>query len=287
MRTDSTPTGLVDEAFWASFWESHPYSWPVIGWMSDIDQYRLKDAQDYFKRHYSPQNCTAIFAGDIKAGEIKSLALRYFGRLERSAQEPDPIITQEPEQPAPKRMVAEADSDDMIQCQWHGPAQVHKDSAALDVLAVALTDLTGRLHKRLVLEKKIALGAGSYYWGLRYGGVLNCYAQPDLEGVKDKDARIGEVERGIYAVIEEIKDNGITDRELEKVKNKLLAGQVRQLQTLDGITSLLGYYDTVGSWKDLGAWMDGVQAVTIGQIRAVAKKYFTANGRNVLIIKRK
>lgn len=287
MRTDSTPTGLIEEAFWAAFWKAHPYSWPVIGWMSDIDQYRLRDAQAYFRTHYSPQNCTAIFVGDIKADEIRSLARRYFGRLERFAEDPDPIVTQEPEQPAPSRMTAEADADNSIQVQWHGPSQVHADAPALDVLAVSLDGLTGRLHKRLVVEKEIALQAGAWYWGMRFGGVLNCNAQPDLEGAQDAEARVAEVEREIYAVLEEIKEKGLMERELEKAKNKLLADLVRQLQANEGISGMLGYYDTVGSWRDLAAWMEGVQAVTNERIQQVARKYFTVNGRNVLVVRRR
>src|SRR5688572_30911158 len=58
MRTDSTPTGLVNEAYMSMFWQAHPYGWPVIGWMSDIDQYTLSDAEAYYRTHYSPENCT-------------------------------------------------------------------------------------------------------------------------------------------------------------------------------------------------------------------------------------
>ena len=96
-RTDSTPTGLVSEAYWSMFWQAHPYRWPVLGWMSDIDLYTLSDAQRYFETHYSPENCTAIFVGDVQAADVKDLCRRYFGRLKRSAAGREAIVTQEPE----------------------------------------------------------------------------------------------------------------------------------------------------------------------------------------------
>ena len=281
MRTDSTPTGLVQESFWATFWEAHPYRWPVIGWMSDIDQYQLADAQTYYDTHYSPQNCTAIFVGDVNAAEIKVLAKRYFGRLKRFPGERDAIVTQEPEQLAEHRMEAEADAKDDITIQWHGPAAVHKDSPALDLLMSAFAGRSGRLYRPLVEEKKLALETESYFWSLRYGGVLHLGVQP-REGVDPV-----QVEKAIHAIVEDVRQNGITERELEKTRNQQLADLVRGLKTNNGIAQQLGYFETVGTYQDFFAYAKALESVTAADIKRCAEQYLKPTGRNVLVVRRK
>ncbi len=281
MRTDSTPTGLVNEAYWSMFWQAHPYKWPVIGWMSDIDQYTLADAQRYYDTHYSAQNCTAIFVGDVKTADIKELCLRYFGRLKRFPGERDSIVTQEPEQLAERRMVAEADAKDELSIQWHGPSAVHKDAAACDLLMSVFAGRSGRLYRPLVEEKKLALDITSYFWSLQYGGVLHLSLQP-REGVDPAQA-----EKGLLDIVEEVRKNGVTERELEKVRNQQLADLVRGLKTNNGITQQLGYFETVGTQEDFFRYAKALETATAADLKRCAEQYLKPTGRNVLVLRRK
>jgi predicted Zn-dependent peptidase len=281
MRTDSTPTGLINEAYWSMFWQAHPYKWPVIGWMSDIDQYTLADAQRYYDTHYSAQNCTAIFVGDVNPAEIKELSKRYFGRLKRFPGEREPVVTQEPEQLAERRISAEADAKDEISIQWHGPSAVHKDSAACDLMMSAFAGRSGRLYRPLVEEKKLALDTSSYFWSLRYGGVLHLGLHP-REGVDPAAA-----EKALMEIVEEVRKNGITDRELEKVRNQQMADLVRGLKTSNGITQQLGYFETVGTQKDFFAYARALETATAADVKRCAEQYLKPAGRNVLILRRK
>lgn len=281
MRTDSTPTGLIQEAFSAMFWQALPYKWPVIGWMSDIDQYTLADATEYFEKHYSPQNCTAIFVGAIRAEEVFELAKKYFGRLARFREDPEPIVTQEPEQTAERRMVAEADARPALSIRWHAPSAVHRDTAAVDLLSAIFSGRSGRLHGPLVEDRKLALDAGSFYWSLRYGGVFNISATPRPE-VKFED-----LEAAILEIVEEVRRNGVTERELQKAKNQTMGELFRGMQTYNGIANQLGYFETVGTWRDLPAYVRAVEAATAEDVRRVADEYLKPNGKNVLWIKRR
>jgi predicted Zn-dependent peptidase len=281
MRTDSTPTGLIHEAYWSMFWQAHPYKWPVIGWMSDIDQYTLADAQRYYDTHYSAQNCTAIFVGDVNPAEIKALSKRYFGRLKRFPGEREAIVTQEPEQVAERRMATEADAKDEFSVQWHGPSAVHKDSAACDLMMSVFAGRSGRLYRPLVEEKKLALDAQSYFWSLRYGGVLHLGLHP-REGVDP-----AHVEKALLDLVEEVRKNGISERELEKVRNQQLADLVRGLKTANGITQQLGYFETVGTQKDFFAYVRALETTTAADVKRCAEQYLKPAGRNVLVIRRK
>lgn len=281
MRTESTPTGLIHEQFWSTFWQALPYSWPVLGWMSDIDEYTLADAERYFATHYSPQNCTAIFVGDVNPGEIKELSRRYFGRLKRFPGERDAIVTQEPEQVAERRLEAEADAKDEIELQWHGPSGVHADAAACDLMMAAFSGRSGRLYRPLVEEKKLALETDSYFWALKYGGVLHVGIQP-REGV---GAEL--VEKAVHDIVQDLRKNGINERELEKARNQQTADLVRDLKTTGGISQQLGYFETIGTYKDFFAYVKALETATAADVKRCAEQYLRPAGRNTLIIHRK
>lgn len=281
MRTDSTPTGLVNEAYMAQFWQAHPYRWPVIGWMSDIDQYTLADAEAYYRTHYSPENCTALFVGDVDPAAVKALATRYFGRLRRFPGGRPAIVTQEPPQVAERRLLAEVDAQDEVNVRWHGPSGVHKDSPTLDLLMNVFGGRSGRLYRPLVEEKKLALDVESFYWSLRYGGAIHVGAQP-REGV---DA--AELEKALLAIVEEARTKGVTPRELQKAKNQQMADLVRTLKTNAGIAQQLGYFETIGTHRDFFAYMKGFEAATPADLQRCAEQYLKPAGRNVLVLKRR
>ena len=281
MRYDSTPTGLIQQTFMAQFWESHPYGWPVIGWMSDIDQYTYADAQKYFDTHYVPQNCTAIFVGDCKTEEIRKMAARYFGRIPKGKIKPDPIVTLENEQVAEKRVVAEAESQPSLQIWWHGPAEVHADGPVLDILAIVLSGRTGRLYRTLVEDQKLALTASSTFWGLKYGGAFELSANPRPEVPFEK------LEAGLVGVVEKLRSEPVSDRELQKAKNQTFSGLVQELDTNSGIATRLGFAEINDTWRDIFKVVPDTQAVTADDVLRVARKYLTPQGKNVLIIKRR
>jgi len=281
MRVESTPAGLVQEAFHALFWQAHPYRWPVLGWMSDIDQYTVEDARAYYEAHYSPENATAIFVGDADPAEVRALAKRYFGRMKRFPRPPPPLVTVEPEQPAERRMVAEADARDLVQVRWHGPPAVHADAAACDLLMAAFSGRSGRLYRPLVEERRLALAADAGCWSLAHGGVLSVEARP-RPGTPHE-----EVEKALLGIVERVRKEGVTARELEKARNQQAADLVRGLKTLDGIARQLGYFETVGTWRDLEGYWRSLQAATEADVRRCAERYLRPEGRNVLILKRK
>jgi predicted Zn-dependent peptidase len=281
MRTDSTPTGLVNEAFMAQFWQAHSYRWPVIGWMSDIDQYTLADAEAYYKAHYTPENCTAVFVGDVQVAPLKEQVKRYFGRLPRRTAPREPVVTVEPDQAAERRLVAEVDAADDVGLRWHAPAAVHADAAALDLLTNVLAGRSGRLYGPLVEQRKLALDVEAWYWGLRYGGAVQVGAQP-REGVDPL-----EVEKALLELVAEVQAKGVTDRELQKAKNQSLADFARRMRTNSGIAQQLGYWETVGTVSDFFASLKAAERVTAADLQRVAQVYLKPSGRNVLILKRK
>jgi predicted Zn-dependent peptidase len=281
LSTESTPTGKFDELFQAMFWESHPYSWPVLGWPSDLRVISKTQADDYFNTYYSPNNLTAALVGNFDPVEVKALAQKYFGRIPRGRKEPPDVATLEMPQIAEKMMRGECDCQPQVQVAYHTVPFRHGDSYALEVLGGLLNGDTGRLRKSLILDKKIATSAGANQDSRKWAGVFTFTAQSkgtatpeDLEAAWD-----GEVKRII--------EQPIPAEELQKVKNQIAAAAFRRLDNPFYLMLQLLVFDGSGDWTYLQDWAGKTTAVTEGDVKRVAKAYLVKENRSVGFYTRK
>ena len=281
LRTESTPTGEFDELFNAMFWQSHPYSWPVVGWPSDLRVYSLAQAKDYFDTFYAPNNLTAALVGNFDLDEAKVLAERYFGRIPRGENTPPDVVTLELEQRAEKRMEASCDCQPQIEIRYHTVAFRHRDSYALDVLAGILNGRSGRLYKSLVLDQEIASSAGAAQDSRKWDGSFSLQAETKGEATPE------DLERSFYEELSKIREEPIPDRELQKVKNQITASSYRRLSSGFFLLLQLLVYDGIGEWEYLNLWADRTLAVTAGDVTRVAESYFSPEHRAVGLYYRK
>ncbi len=275
LRTESTPTGRFDELFDAMFWESHPYSWPVVGWPSDLEVYTLAQAKDYFATYYAPGNLTAALVGNFELDEVKDLAERYFGRLPKGKRSPPDVVTLEMPQLAEKRMDATCDCQPQIEIRYHTVPFRHKDSYALDVLAELLNGRSGRLYKSLVLDQEIASTAGSFQASRKWAGSFSLFAE--TKG----DATPEHLERALEEELRKIRDEPIPERELQKVKNQITASSYRRLASGFFLLRQLLVYDGMGDWEYINEWAAKTLVVTADDVQRVAKTYFEPSNRAV------
>ena len=281
LRTESTPTGKFDELFNAMFWESHPYSWPVVGWPSDLRAISKAEADDYFNTYYSPNNLTAALVGNFDIAEVRALAQKYFGRIPRGRKEPPDVVTLEMPQIAPKEMDAECDCQPQVQVAYHTVPFRHVDSYALEVLSGLLNGDTGRLRKSLILDKKIATTASASEDSRKWAGIFTFAAE--AKG----DAAPQQLEGAWDDEMKKIIDQPIPAVELQKVKNQIAADAYRRLDNPFYLMLQLLVYDGEGDWTYLKDWAEKTTAVTADDVKRVAKKYFTEENRCVGLYTRK
>ena len=294
---ESRPGGVVGEAFNAMTWMASPYHWEVIGWPSDISQVTREQANEFFATYYAPNNITAILVGDFDADATYALAEKYFGRIPANPKGVPEVITLEPPQPAEQRMVAEVETIPSLQVEFKTVAAVHKDAAALQALAGILGGApmfmgrpggpggmrppSGRLHKALVLEQKVATSASASSRGMKMGGVFAFRVTPT------PGKSPGELEPALYAEIDKVLKDGVTDEELQRFKNASLVGLYGRLETNTGIRETLSQFLTVGTVQDFKDSRARIQAVTREDVQRVARQYLVKDGRNVLLTSRK
>jgi len=281
MRTESTPLGKFDEAFNATFWEAHPYMWPVVGWASDIPMYTLAQAREYFATYYAPNNIVGVLAGDIEVAAVKPLLERYFGRIPRGEVDPPPVVTLEPEPVAEKRFNAEAETSPTVRIWWKGVPFVHEDMPVLDLLSDVMIGRTGRLYKGLVDGRKIANQVSAVIDAKKYDGVFMVECT-----VKDGEDP-ATVEAAVYEEIERLQTDPVPPEELQKVKNRYKAFAYRRLASPFSIGMQLLNYAGLGDWRYINTSAARVEAVTAADLQRAAQEYLTKTRRTVGIFLRK
>ena len=277
LRIDSTPTGKFEEQFNSLFWQSSPYSWPVIGWPSDLEGITRAEALEFFDLYYAPNNLTAALVGDFDPDEAKALAERYFGRLSRGDRSPPQPRTREMPQLSEKRMHAWAETNPQVVVRYHSVPDGHVDEPALVVLGQLLNGRTGRFYRALVEDQGVATRASGGQSGFKFEGMF------ELRGVAAEGHTPEEVEQALYAEMERLKTEPVDARELQKVKNQNAASNFRQLQGNFFLMYSMLMREAYRGWETLNTDPPLYDAVTAEDIMRVAGTYFEPENRTVAI----
>ena len=275
LRTDSTPTGRFQEQFDSMFWASCGYSWPVIGWPSDLNSYTEEQAQDYWNVYYRPGNLVGIVVGDFDPARAKADITRYFSRLDAGTRRPPPVVTLEVEQLAEQRMNAEGDFPPAVEIRYHTVPAGHADSYPLDMLAEVLNERTGRLYTGMVEGRAIAAGAQATSDTRKYAGLFAVEAQARGE------ATPAQLEEAWYEELARLQAEEIPERELRKVKNRVAAGNYRRLESNMSLMVQLAVAEATLDWREINDGPRKYEAVTAADIRRVATEYFAPTNRSV------
>jgi zinc protease len=278
---DNDNFGRLYEQMRAAAFVAHPYRLPVIGWASDVERWTRNDLESYFTTYYAPNNCTMVFSGAVSPEEIFLLAEQYFAPIARQ-NPPPPVRTIEPEQRGERRIVVETDAQTpLLHLAFHTGKAADPETRHMKLLLQVLVgDSSSRLHRLLVEEEQIALSVGGgqdegFDPGLVY---LHLTLPPGSDVAAVETRVLDELARAASA--------GVTDAELDKAQNILLANYWRQLATINGKASALGNYEVfTGSFENLFAEPDEISAVTRDQLQAVAAQVFRRRNMTLGILR--
>ncbi|MFI5011437.1 MAG: M16 family metallopeptidase [Hyphomicrobiales bacterium] len=269
MRTDSVPSAQLSEAMVAAMFVNHPYGQPVIGWKPEIEHLNREDALAFYRRFYAPNNAILIVAGDVTAEEVRRLAEETYGKAEAEPGIPPRVRPQEP-QPVAARKVVLADErvrQPTLQRMYLVPSYATAkpgEAEALDVLAQALgAQSTGRLNKRLVLDRKLAVSASAWYSGTTLDDHLfGVYAVP-AEGVSLED-----LEKALDETLAELKRDGFTEAEIGRAKTRLVADSIYQRDSQASLARNFGSALTTGlTAAQVIDWPEAIERVALKDVQ--------------------
>ncbi|MGB3618175.1 MAG: pitrilysin family protein [Catalinimonas sp.] len=256
---------------------AHPYKWSVIGYESDIKAWTQADLERYFRTYYAPNNAVVVIVGDVTVPRVKELAERYFEPIPAQPA-PGTVRTVEPPQQGEKRLVVhKAVSSPNVMLTYHTPAADHEDYHALELLAAVLSSgNSSRLTKGLVFDRPLATRVFAYQPVTFDPNLFTLYAVAGGGVTPDS------LEAALLAEIERVKQDGVTARELQKVKNQKLMQFYDEIETIDGKADALGTYELFfGDYRALFNAPERFNAVTAEDIQRVARTYFTDENRTV------
>lgn len=275
-RVDDDPHAKVNEAFQAACYQAHPYGRPVVGFMNDLENMTYEDAKQWYDTWYAPNNATLVVVGDVDGAEVFALAKQYFGHIKEKTLPPrKPQV--EPVQLGARRIEVKAPAKlPYVQMGVPVPTLVNPmhdwEPYALEVLDWVLSgNSAARLNQHLVRDKQIAISVGAGYRMINRGHA----GQFELYGTPNKDVSMEDLEAALLAEVDAIKENGVTQAELNRVKAGVIAGDVYQRDSMYSQATQLGSVVSMGYSHDLlTQYAAKVRAVTSEQVQAVAKKYF-------------
>ena len=288
LRTDDQPHALVYEKMMSVAYQSHPYRRPIIGWMNDLENMTVDDAQEWYDRWYAPNNAVLVVVGDVDPKEVFSLAQKYYGEIKSrpiaslALRKPQTEVTQA----GIKRLQVKAPAKmPYLVMGYHAPvlhdANADWEPYALEMLVGVLDgNESARLNKELVRDQQIASSINAEYDATGRGPGMFF-----LSGTPSEGRSVAELEGALRNEIKRLISAGVTEKELRRVRAQVVSGHVFQLDSMFYQAMQIGQLESVGlSYRDLDTIIKKLQTVTAKQIREVAIKYLIDDSLTVAIL---
>lgn len=286
--TSERSTGLensnfrtLNEEVKGSAFRAHPYSWSVIGHDSDIANWSLQDLKDFHKTYYAPNNAIVVIVGAVKLDQVKKLAEQYFEPIP-AQKPPRNVHTVEPEQKGERRVYVrkESVSSPNIMMAFHVPETQQEDYYALAMLSdILATGNSSRLKQSLVFEQQVATQLFTYMPMSIDPNLFYLYA------VASQGTDAGKLEKAMIEQLNKVAKEGVTQQELQKVKNRREVDFYRTMSTINGKANTIGTYEFYfGDYQKLFNAPDKFNQVTAEDVQRVAKHYLRKANRTVGVL---
>ena len=264
-------------------YKNHPYQWPTIGKdLKQIEEASLDDVKAFFYKHYCPLNAILCVAGNVTAEQVRTFAEKWFGNIPPG----DKYVRNlpaEPRQESDRTQNVYADVPlDALYKAWHMGGRLTAPYYDADLL----TEITGsgfasRLYQKLVKEEQLFSNINCYHTGSLDPGLLV------VEGKIREGKSIEEANAAVEKEMQKIKNEGVTDSELQKAKNKIEAMIAFEDMSLLNRANNLAFYELMGDAALINLEWDKYQAVTTTSLQETARDIFREGNCNTLFYRKK
>ena len=272
------PYGDVWHILRALAYQVHPYRWMTIGKeLSHVENAQLQDVKNFFGKHYTPSNAILCVAGNVTVELVRSLAEKWFGNIP-AGEKYNRDLPPEPKQTSPRRLEVKAKVplDALYKC-WHIYPRLDKRYYTVDLISDILSGGgSSRLYQSLVKEKQLFSNINCFHFGSADAGLIA------IEGKLVKGVKMEDAEKAVALELEKMKTEGVSDAELEKVKNKTESLMAFEDVPLMSRAGSLATYELLGDADLMNKELGHYRAVTAAEIQEESKNIFTENNCSTL-----
>jgi zinc protease len=280
-RVEDDVEGALSELLWSTAFEQHPYRWPTIGWMKDIESFDVDDCQTFYRTYYAPNNATLVVVGDVTPAAVLRKLQDAYGSY-RPAPIPAPPSAPEPEQRAEKRLeVTKLTPTWKLNIGYHSPALSHPDHLPLSVLTeVLFGGRSSRVFKVLVRERELASDVRGSLSPLADPGLFEIFVSA-REGVSAE--QLLEV---VDAELDRVLAQPVSEDELLRATARIELSLLQGLSNNEGKASTIGFYEVVLGNPVAGfERLSALSSLRPDDLAAVARRYLKRSARTVILVR--
>jgi len=280
LRTDDNPGAVLQEQLEATAFQTQPYHWPIIGWMSDLERLTLEDLKRHYRIYYNPVNAFIVVVGDFRKDDLLPRIEKAFGSYPKG-EAPRQEKSIDPPQIGERRIFVKKEAQlPSIVMGYKVPNLREPDSYVLEVIATLLSGgKSSRLYKGLVRDKRLVFGVDADHSLISKDPSL-FYLSADLLPGKE----VAEIEKALDEEVDRLQKTPVDERELEKTKNQMEASFVYRQDSLFSQAMILARYEIALSWRAADEYLPSIRKVTPEDIQRVAKRYLVKDNRTVGIL---
>jgi zinc protease len=279
-RVDDDVEGAANETLYKTAFAKHPYHWPTIGWMEDIQGFTPEDCTAFYKTYYAPNNALLVVVGDVREEDVLREIQAGYGALAPASIPPEDSEAEPPQLETRTVELKKPTATEKVMVGYHGPALGDTEHAALTALTeVLFGGRASRAHRSLVIEKEIASEVRGWVATFRDPGLFEMY------GAAREGHDANEVLAALDAEVDRVLRDVVTEEELARAKARLELGTLQQLETTSGKAEQIGFYETVlgdpaGIFRRLAAY----RRLTANDLRKAARRYLTPSRTIIRIL---
>jgi predicted Zn-dependent peptidase len=280
LRSEEDIEGSADELLYATAFLAHPYQWPTVGWMADLERLQKEEIRRFWRDHYVPERCTLVVVGDFRSDELLPKLHAGFAGLKRGAAR-FPPRTLEPAQRGERRARLEREAElPMILMGWHAPAVRDPIWKSLRAAQLVLSGIgSARLDEKLVSETGVALNVNAGLDGAVDPGLF------ELSITVAPGHTADEAEQAVRAEIEALAKEGPTEDELVCVRANETVNVLRELETVHDRAFALGHAQRyLGDWRAAFTRASLLDDVTAAQVQAAVATLLVPQNLTVVTV---
>lgn len=277
-RVDDDVEGTASELLYKTAFTKHPYSWPTIGWMEDIQNFTPEDCEAFYRTYYAPNNASVVVVGDLREKDALTRIRDAYGPIPSSVIPPEDFVPEPPQMEARRVELKKETGTEKLFIGYHGPALGDAEHAPLSVLSeVLFGGRASRVYRALVLDAELTSDVRGWVSTFRDPGLFELHATARPGVAADAVLKILDRE------LERVRTDVVTEDELVRAKARLELGLLQSFETASGKAETIGFYETVlGDPAAAFRKLSEYRRVTASDLRAAARRVLRDDARTII-----